>query len=248
MLPWSRRRLPAPRVIEGERLYAIGDIHGEASLFQRLLTLIAQDDRLRPPVTTRLIVLGDFIDRGSQAANLLNSLMGVCGPRMIVLRGNHEELLIRAYRGEPDALDLWLRVGGRATLASFGIDDELIDQSDDAALVAAMHRAIDPALIRWLEYLPTSWSNGDYFFAHAGIMPDTPLDQQDDHALLWGSREFLSSRRDHGKVVVHGHYTVTGAPRLGGNRIGVDTGAHEHRLITALGLEDDRQWLLQAND
>lgn len=245
---WFRRARPIARLDTGRRLYAIGDIHGEVGLFQRLLSAIDRDDHARGPAATSLVLLGDIVDRGPHAADLIEVLIDAASPHLIVLRGNHEELMIHAYRGDAEALDVWLRVGGRATLASFGIGKEQVDRSGDEELIAAMRVAIAPALIDWLERLPSSWIAGDYFFAHAGIRPGVPLDEQDKHSLLWGCRGFLSSRHDHGKVVVHGHYIAPGTPRLGGNRIGLDTGGHERRRLTALGLEGDRQWLLQETD
>ena len=44
-------------------------------------------------------------------------------------------------------------------------------------------------------------------------------------------------------MVVHGH-TVTRAPEVRGNRIGIDTGAYASGMLTALGIEGDRHWLL----
>ena len=119
---------------------------------------------------------------------------------------------------------------------------------DRAALLPAIRAAIDPALVDWVDALPTAWSTGDYFFAHAGVRPGIALDRQSDDDLLWIRGPFLSSRSDHGKVVVHGHSVEPGVPRLGGNRIGLDTGAHKYRRLTALGLEEDRQWLIQVGD
>ena len=229
----------------GERVYAVGDVHGEAGLLQRLLARIERDSHDRGAARTTLVLLGDVIDRGRHAADLLAALRPIRDPRLVILKGNHEDLLLAACRGDRDALDLWLQVGGRSTLMGFGIDPTAIDPRD---LVDALRSAINPALVEWLDQLPTSWSSGDYFFAHAGIRPGIRLDQQDDDDLMWVRESFLSSRLDHGKVVVHGHSVERGVPHLGGNRIGLDTGAHEHRQLTALGLEGDRQWLLQESD
>ena len=206
-----------------------------------------RDGRGRDPARTTLVLIGDVIDRGPRSAELLRALRGLSCPSFILLKGNHEAMMAAACRGDEDALDLWLRVGGRSTLAGFGVDPAA-GEGDPAALLPAIHAAIDPALVDWVDALPTAWSRGDYFFAHAGVRPGIALDRQSDDDLLWIRAPFLSSRSDHGKVVVHGHSIEPGMPRLGGNRIGLDTGAHEHRRLTALGLEGDRQWLLQVGD
>lgn len=230
----------------GERVYAIGDVHGEVGLLRLLLDAVERDGRGRPHARVTMILIGDVIDRGARSAELLRALHGLSDP-LLLLKGNHEAMMVAACRGDEDALDLWLRVGGRSTLAGFGVDPEM-GYGDPAALAPAIRAAIDPALVDWVDALPTAWSMGDYFFAHAGVRPGIPLDRQSDGDLLWIREPFLSSRSNHGKVVVHGHSVEPGVPRLGGNRIGLDTGAHEHRRLTALGLEKDRQWLVQVSD
>ncbi len=52
--------------------------------------------------------------------------------------------------------------------------------------------------------LPFSHSDGDYFFAHAGVDPDRPLADQRREDLTWIRDKFLLSRKNFGKVVVHG--------------------------------------------
>lgn len=230
----------------GERVYAIGDVHGEVGLLQLLLDAVERDGSGRGPAKVTLILIGDVVDRGLRSAELLRALYGLSDP-LLLLKGNHEAMMVAACRGDEDALDLWLRVGGRSTLAGFGVDPDM-EGGDSAALAPAIRAAINPALVDWIDALPTAWSMGDYFFAHAGIRPGIPLDRQSDDDLLWIREPFLSSRSNHGKVVVHGHSVEPGVPRLGGNRIGLDTGAHEHRRLTALGLEEDRQWLVQVSD
>ena len=51
-----------------------------------------------------------------------------------------------------------------------------------------------------------------------------PLARQSDDDLLWIRDEFLSSKMDFGKIVVHGHTPVE-APEVLSNRINIDTGA-----------------------
>ena len=69
---------------------------------------------------------------------------------------------------------------------------------------------------------------------HAGVHPDRPLDQQDEHALLWIRQSFLSSTKDFGRFVVHGHTPIkSGVPDQRPNRLNIDTGAVYGRALTA---------------
>ena len=94
--------------------------------------------------------------------------------------------------------------------------------------------------------LEMSHQSGDYFFTHAGIDPEKPLDQQDERDLLWIRGRFLDSRKDFGRVVIHGHTPVY-EPEKRKNRIGIDTGAVYGRKITALMLDGERQEFLSID-
>ena len=71
------------------------------------------------------------------------------------------------------------------------------------------------------------------------------LDRQIVDDLLWIREPFLSSRRDLGKVVVHGH-TVEAEPVVRVNRIGIDTGACWTGRLTCLVLEEGRYRFLNT--
>ncbi|WP_230482057.1 metallophosphoesterase family protein [Sphingomonas sp. Leaf21] len=240
--------MPVATLPAGRRVYAIGDIHGEADLLVELLHAIRQDSLARGGTAVTLVFLGDFIDRGRESATLLKVMYNAPEADVMILKGNHEAALVDVYRGDEEALAFWLRFGGRPTLEGLGValgDGAAIDTGD---ILARLRDALDPAIIDWLDALPHSWTLGDYFFAHAGVRPRVRLSRQNPDDLLWIREPFLSSGRNHGKVVVHGHTIEPGRPRLGGNRIGIDTGAHEHGCLTALGLEGNLQWLIQVSD
>lgn len=240
--------MPVATLPAGRRVYAIGDIHGEADLLVELLHAIRQDSLARGGTAVTLVFLGDFIDRGRESATLLKVMYNAPDADVMILKGNHESALVDVYRGDEEALAFWLKFGGRPTLEGLGValgDGAAIDTGD---ILARLRDALDPTIIDWLDALPHSWTLGDYFFAHAGVRPRVRLSRQNPDDLLWIREPFLSSGRNHGKVVVHGHTIEPGRPRLGGNRIGIDTGAHEHGCLTALGLEGNLQWLIQVSD
>ena len=55
-----QRRFAIPA---GQRVYAIGDIHGRDDLFAELIDLIHADNARREPAKVTLIMLGDLLDR-----------------------------------------------------------------------------------------------------------------------------------------------------------------------------------------
>ncbi|MGA9456488.1 MAG: serine/threonine protein phosphatase, partial [Pseudolabrys sp.] len=66
--------------------------------------------------------------------------------------------------------------------------------------------------------------------------PGIPLEQQDETDLLWIRDDFLSSRMDFGKIVIHGHTPVR-EPELLSNRINIDTGAFATGILTCVVLQ-----------
>lgn len=216
----------------GQRLYAIGDIHGRRDLLDRLLAAIARDAAEAPPAERTILFLGDYIDRGPDSADVIERLVQpIEGFRKIALLGNHEALMLR-FLEDVDGADLWLTNGGNATLASY----DLSWSGDWPDLQRRLRMALPAAHRRFLETLLPCHRAGDYFFAHAGIRPGVALDRQRREDLIWIRDRFLDSPADHGAVVVHGH-SIRPEPEVRANRIGIDTGAFMSGRLTALCLD-----------
>ena len=229
--------LRQPATDRGDRIYAIGYVHGRLDLLRELLAkLEAHDASLPAPKNCHILLLGDLVDRGPDSAGVVKFLHEVATKtdRIIVLQGNHESMMLQALDGEPGVLRAWLRVGGRETLQSYGIDPDRF--AADSELIAHANQVIPRAHLEWLRSLPLTARSGDYFFCHAGVRPGVPLRKQAAVDLLWIREEFLEAEHAYGAVVVHGHSvhtTVESRP----NRIGIDTGAYRTGVLTAICLE-----------
>lgn len=232
---------------QGERVYAIGDIHGRLDLLRQLLARIERDLAERAPAKTRVIVLGDFIDRGPDSARIATIFAAQKSRAgFIVLKGNHEATLVDGLRGDRVALDQWIDHGGDATLRSFGASEAEIFPCDTRALLDTARRIIPRPIAAWLAKLPLMHRVGPYVFAHAGIRPGIPIGKQAADDLLWIGDAFIDSDADHGAIVVHGHTVFEGGVSIKPNRIGVDTGAYRTGRLSAIGLEGDAQWVLDT--
>jgi serine/threonine protein phosphatase 1 len=86
---------------------------------------------------------------------------------------------------------------------------------------------------------------GGYYFVHAGVRPGVPLEDQRFEDQLYIREPFISSTRDHGAVVVHGH-TISEQVQIRPNRIGLDTGAYYTGVLSCLVLEGEDQRLIQT--
>jgi serine/threonine protein phosphatase 1 len=226
------------------RIYAIGDIHGRLDLLRSLLFAVEDDSELRSPLPTRLVILGDFIDRGPDSAKLMKIFAAQKSGRVVILKGNHEAALVDALLGDHQAMDLWLAHGGDATLRSFGAADAEIDPDDSRAMIELARQLIPKKLVDWLGKLPVFYREGQYYFVHAGIRPGVALERQSLDDQLWIRGEFTESEADHGAVIVHGHSISEDGVAIRANRIGVDTGAYRTNILSAVGLEADSQWVV----
>jgi serine/threonine protein phosphatase 1 len=245
---------PAAAVPPGTRVYAVGDSHGCTQLLGELHAAILEDSaaadaRAPAPAERRVMVyLGDYIDRGPDSRGLLEMLVAAPLPgfETVHLMGNHD-LLMRQFLDGEDVSAMWMMNGGVETLRSYGVDlGALYSMSGGVGRLRADLEARLPAAHReFLSGLRLSHVEGGYFFAHAGVRPGVPLEDQDTHDLVWIREPFLSSVADHGKVVVHGHSRAR-APEVRANRIGIDTGACYGGRLTALALEGDGHRFLQA--
>lgn len=237
-------RLP-PAIGPGERVYAVGDVHGQSDLFNALIAAIEADDEVRGPTETTIVLLGDLVDRGPDSAGVLASARALSSRRRVrIIAGNHEEMFLDSF-DKIETLRHFLRFGGRETLLSYpgapGRLDELTLE-ETQLLLGDLVPVEDIAFIRSFE---DRFVIGDYLFVHAGITPDVPLELQKASDMRWIREPFLSHRNDHGWVVVHGHTIVEQVEQLP-NRIGVDTGAYLSGRLSAIGFEGDQRWLLDA--
>jgi len=229
-------------VPEGQRVYAIGDVHGRADLLKILLTKIQQDalggDYKGRPI---LVFLGDYIDRGFQSREVIDVLLGdlVSPFDTFFLKGNHEAAMLQ-FLSEPAMGPRWIQHGGAETLVSYGVRPPRSRTATDEWATASqeLKRLLPREHLQFLMSLQLSVRIGDYMFVHAGVRPGVELDQQAEYDMLWIRDEFLNDTRPLGAVVVHGH-TPASEPHRDSRRVGIDTGAYISGQLTAARFEHE---------
>ena len=134
-----------------KRTLAIGDIHGCSKAFETLLK------EVKPSSDDVLVTLGDYVDRGPDSKAVLDRLIRLEGETTLVpLLGNHEVLFLDAWKS--GTLDSpWMRVGGRETLQSYALGDEL----SWVYLPEAHHEFLTERCVRYHE-------TDTHFFVHGG--------------------------------------------------------------------------------
>ena len=233
------RKKTKPRLPDGVRVYAIGDVHGRADLLQSLLTVIDADLARSAPRRAIHVFLGDYIDRGPDSRRVLDLLIARSrSHETVCLKGNHEVFLLEVLQ-DPTRLQEWRHYGGLLTLVSYGITPTMSPTAEEQIeLIDGLKRAIPPEHLAFVQQLPSSFTCGDFFFVHAGVKPGIPLERQRDEDMLWIREEFLACEEHFGKYVVHGHTPVS-APDIRSNRINIDTGAYATGNLTLLTIQGD---------
>ena len=233
----SRRVTKLPRLPEGIRIYAFGDIHGRSDLLKKMFTVIDADIARNPVDRPIEVFLGDYIDRGPDSAQTLDLLIERGLDRETVfLKGNHEAYFLEVLR-DPTKLEDWRQFGGLQTLMSYGIQPTLNpDAAEQTDLISALNEAVTGDHLSFLQSLKTTFVCGDFFFVHAGVRPGIPLNEQQETDLLWIRNEFLDSDENFGKFIVHGHTPVR-EPDIRPNRINIDTGAYATGNLTLLTIQ-----------
>lgn len=240
---------------------AVGDVHGRSDLLEEMLATVAADVRAEKPDLVDCVLLGDLIDRGSDARGcLLLASAGLAayvnGPlvRDIVLAGNHDDWLIMALEGRltDQEARVWAYNGGQETWKSFGIEGPIRHSGE---LSTALRDAITEDQHEVLRGMVPFHRVGDVVFVHAGLDPRVPLRDQTRESMLWIRDIFLDApERSPGGwpfevIIVHGHTIerAGGEPPILEHRIGIDTGAFQSGVLTAVEMFGDNLRFVQVS-
>ncbi len=247
LMPVASPPAAAPRftVPAGQRVYAIGDIHGRYEALRRVMTAIEADILDQPEAEVTIVFLGDYVDRGMHSREVLELLSTPAPPHRprICLMGNHEMALLQFLR-DPMHLREWGNFGGYATLASYGIG---IPSAMTPAVLYELRdrfrKAMPPAHRTFLESLEYHARIGDYLFVHAGIIPGVALENQSRETMVRIREPFLSYHGYYPYYIVHGHTPLKEA-ELHPNRANLDVSDAPGEQLACLAMEGDTRRLL----
>lgn len=234
-----------PSLPDGQRVYAIGDIHGRYDLLCRMIARIEADEVGRPAAETTVILLGDLVDRGPDSAGVIATAREWAKRRNVrILAGNHEEMFLGSFERD-ETLRHFIRHGGRETLLSYPIEPDVYSRATLEELRAIMREAVPAEDIEFMKSMEDRIQIGDYVFVHAGVRPGVPLEEQKISDLRWIRGEFIEGPETRNFAVVHGH-TILESPHVSPLRISLDTGAYSSGLLSAIGLEGTARWLISV--
>lgn len=217
-----------PQTSDHPRVIAIGDIHGCSTALEKLLATI------NPDKSDTIVTLGDHIDWGPDSRGVLDMLISLSHRcQLISLLGNHEEMLLAARQSRSE-LVYWMKLGGLATMDSYGKRSTWDD--------------IPRSHFKFIETCQPFYETDQFIFAHANYAPDLPMEKQSAQMLRW---EHLDPMRlvphSSGKTVVVGHTAQTAGDVFDlGFVVGIDTFCSGGGWLTALEVEFGKIW--QTNE
>lgn len=169
--------------MQSERVVVITDLHGCYEEGKKLLKKL-EFDKSRD----MLINLGDTIDRGPKIYEVFELLRGLkeeMGERCVLIRGNHEQMMLDATKDSPDKKrnrDLWYLNSGEKTVYAF---------------LSHKHKITE--FRSWYEQMPYYYAEERFQCVHA-CMNDEDPQKNTVETLIWGRDTDYE-----GKLVLTGH-------------------------------------------
>ena len=220
------------------RKVIVGDIHGCREEVLELLGSVRADWK-----KDMLIQMGDMVDRGPDPCGVLNvfrEFKEEMGERCVLVRGNHEQILMECTR-DPEQKDLWSLNGGSKTIRSCWEWGQKLDE-----------------WAAWLEEHTVLWyQDEEIFCAHAGARSGRG-EENDPEILLW-DREAILNNTYGDRLLIVGHTPLSVAAYMDGSggpvepltdgmvrplpargMICIDTGCVFGGKLTAMVIEDGR--------
>ncbi len=211
------------------RLFVVGDIHAcpaELEVLIRSLSLSRGD---------LLVFLGDYVDRGPGAREVIDFLLGLQDTgeaETVFLKGNHEDMFL-AYMGYAGHYgEAFLFNGGSTTLESYGLPPYI-----EASEIASR---LPPSHLCFLRNLKTFYPVGDFLCVHAGVDPLRPLEKQEEEVLLWIRQEFILHPHPFPYTIIFGHTPQREVFFDLPYKVGIDTGLVYGGKLSCLELSEKK--------
>ena len=201
---------------------AVGDIHARFDLLEKFI------DHVKGTLAV-VVFLGDIVDRGGQDIQVAETIRKLTEEpdtaglsNVFCLKGNHEDMFVKAVTGTGDDWGTWLHNGGN--FEQFGELQEHLE---------------------WFDELPIYMTIGDTLFVHGGLVPGRDpyelVESGRESTLLWMRSPFLERGPEFEKwnpdlkQVVFGHTPREDAKpyTIPGGGICIDTGAFFTGVLTA---------------
>ena len=170
------------------RILAISDIHGCYDKLKELLDKVQYTQS-----QDKLILLGDYVDRGQDPMKTLFFIDELVKNGAIALMGNHDSMFLDLIQSNQleSALynNYYYRLGSINTILDY------------KKLPIEKRLKINYILKNLLPY----YTLDNYIFVHGGVNSSIPLEKNDFQDLIWLRNEFYYKKAYDNKIVIFGH-------------------------------------------
>lgn len=237
------------------RIFVVSDVHGYYTPLKEALDRSGFD---KDNDEHLLICCGDYFDRGSENVEVLRLLE--CIQNKVLIRGNHEDLLLKLLRTGKLLPHHYIN-GTLRTLENF-FGKYSIDPLDDTIDFSGKTRITD-RICQFIEEMVDYYETEHYVFVH-GWIPENALTQekrrnagkQDWEKARWirWNDQYTGLRPIENKTLICGHVPSFFANRFddrrkskdytifyGNGMIAIDAGTAESKQVNVLVLEEEMQ-------
>lgn len=209
-----------------DKLFVIGDVHGQITMLEELLMHWNPDEE-------RLLFVGDIADRGENSKATLELVHQLMEEHdAIVVKGNHDEMLEHFLESPMKNLALYYMNGGESTIHSLlGRTTNRLNFYKNVGEVKEKY----PWLLPMLKALPLYYEWGDFLFVHAGVdLSRENWQDSTERDFVWIREGFYDQSNHTGKKIIFGHsvtatlnegFTNFDIWESGDGLIGIDGGA-----------------------
>lgn len=175
--------------------YAVSDIHGCSITFRHMTEKLL---KLQPG--DKFYILGDHIDRGPGSKDVIDHIFELKqgGVNVHALKGNHEDMFLKALEQPAISLDHWLDNGGKATLKSF-------DLYSYESMSTLSRYSFDQKYMDFFNDLEYYIETEDYYLVHAGFNFASPDPLADRYSMLWVRNSEVDEKFLGKRKLIHGH-------------------------------------------
>lgn len=217
-------------------LFIVSDIHGMYKQFEEIIKYWDRE--------SLLVILGDMIDRGEYSYEVVQRIMELqkqYPDKVIVMKGNHEDMLMYYVDGHMKDPTPFLVNGGLEMLRSFikDLDEEAVEQN------AVILKTQFAAEIEFLRNARHYYQYGSLLITHAGF--DSSLEdwrETSPQDFLWIRNHYKEENKT-GLINIFGHTPVRNMHEIddiwispGGKYIGIDGGCAYGGQLNALFISE----------
>ncbi len=237
-----------------KKIFVVSDVHGHYTLLKDALDKAGFEKGNENHV---LVCCGDYFDRGSENVDVLKFFEAL--NRSILLRGNHEDLLLKLLQTGKILPHHYIN-GTIQTISEF-FGKYSIDPTDDTIDFSGKTRVLD-RICEFIDETKNYFETKNYVFVHGWVPENTVsaldrayADDEEWEKARWTkwTEKYNGTRPIEDKTLVCGHVPTLYARKFyvednsacgadiffGNGLIAVDAGTYDTKQINVLVIEDE---------